>query len=78
MRNISLPICNQLKTGISLEPENRKDKMNLYEAKFGFSTLVVLYKSSLNVDHLCGLVVRVPGCRSRGPASIPGTTRLSE
>jgi hypothetical protein len=26
-------------------------------------------------DHLCGLVVRVLGCRSRGPGSIPGTTR---
>jgi hypothetical protein len=29
-------------------------------------------------DHLCGLVVRVPGYRSRGPGSIPGATRLSE
>jgi hypothetical protein len=27
---------------------------------------------------LCGLVVRVLGCRSGGPGSIPGTTRLSE
>jgi hypothetical protein len=27
-------------------------------------------------DRLCGLVVKVPGCRSRGPDSIPGTTRL--
>jgi hypothetical protein len=27
---------------------------------------------------LCGLVVRVPGYRSRGPDSIPGTTRFSE
>jgi hypothetical protein len=30
------------------------------------------------VDRLCGLVVRVPGYRSRGPGSIPGTTRFSE
>jgi hypothetical protein len=29
-------------------------------------------------DHLCGLVVRVPGYRSRGPVSIPGATRFSE
>jgi hypothetical protein len=28
-------------------------------------------------DRLFGLVVRVPGYRSRGPGSIPGTTRLS-
>jgi hypothetical protein len=27
---------------------------------------------------LCGLVVRVPGYRFRGPDSIPGTTRFSE
>jgi hypothetical protein len=30
------------------------------------------------VDCLCGLVVRVPGCRSRGPGSILGATRISE
>jgi hypothetical protein len=29
-------------------------------------------------DRLCGLVVRVPGYRSRGPGSILGTTRFSE
>jgi hypothetical protein len=29
-------------------------------------------------DRLCGLVVRVPGYRSRGPYSIPGATRFSE
>jgi hypothetical protein len=28
-----------------------------------------------NVDHLCGLVVRVLGYRSGGPGSIPGTAR---
>jgi hypothetical protein len=29
-------------------------------------------------EHLCGLVVRVPGYRSRGPGPIPGDTRFSE
>jgi hypothetical protein len=29
-------------------------------------------------DRLCGLVVRVPGCRSWGPGSIPGATKFSE
>jgi hypothetical protein len=29
-------------------------------------------------DCLCGLVVRVPGYRSRGPGSIPGATGFSE
>jgi hypothetical protein len=28
--------------------------------------------------YLCGLVVRVPGYRSRGPCSIPGATRFSD
>jgi hypothetical protein len=30
------------------------------------------------IHHLCGLVVRVPGYRSRGRGSIPGATRFSE
>jgi hypothetical protein len=30
------------------------------------------------MDRLCGLVVRVPGYRFRGPDSIPGGTRFSE
>jgi hypothetical protein len=29
-------------------------------------------------DRLCGLVLRVPGYRSRGPGSIPGATRFPE
>jgi hypothetical protein len=29
-------------------------------------------------DRLCGLVVRVPGYRSRGPGSITGAIRFSE
>jgi hypothetical protein len=36
----------------------------------------VLY--SLHVDRLGGLVVRVPGYRSRGPGSIPCAIRFSE
>jgi hypothetical protein len=29
-------------------------------------------------DRLCGLVVRLPGYRSRRPSSIPGATRFCE
>jgi hypothetical protein len=32
----------------------------------------------LSGDRLCGLVVRGPGYRSRGPGSIPGSTRFPE
>jgi hypothetical protein len=30
----------------------------------------------MSIDRLCGLVVGVPGYRSRGPGSIPGATRF--
>jgi hypothetical protein len=30
------------------------------------------------IDCLCGLVIRFPGYRSRGPGSIPCATRFSE
>jgi hypothetical protein len=33
---------------------------------------------ALLVDRLCGLVVGVPGYRSRGSGSIPGATRFTE
>jgi hypothetical protein len=32
----------------------------------------------ISTDRLYGLVVRVPGYRSRGPGSIPGSTRFSD
>jgi hypothetical protein len=35
-------------------------------------------QTSRSIDHLCGLVVRVPGYRSEARGSIPGTTRFSE
>jgi hypothetical protein len=37
-----------------------------------------LYVMQKKVDRLCGLVVRVPGYKSRGPGSIPCSTRFSE
>jgi hypothetical protein len=41
----------------------------------GFDVIYVMKKK---VDRLCGLVLRVPGYRSRGPGSIPGVTTFSE
>jgi hypothetical protein len=35
----------------------------------------ILYEVDSSDDRLCGLVVKVLGYRSRGPGSIPGTTR---
>jgi hypothetical protein len=34
-----------------------------------------MYFISMIIDRLCGLVVRVPGYRSGGPGSFPGTTK---
>jgi hypothetical protein len=39
------------------------------------SCCVYFIKVIGRTDRLCGLVVRVPGYRSGGPGSIPGTTR---
>jgi hypothetical protein len=36
-----------------------------------------LLNLSSEVDRLCGLLVGVPGYRSRGPGSIPDATRFS-
>jgi hypothetical protein len=47
-----------------IEFESRKSKQ--------FYLLLVIQ------ERLCGLMVRVPDYRSRGPDSIPGTTRFSE
>jgi hypothetical protein len=46
-----------------------------YERHVSFGRVSVFHCFS---DHLCGLVVRVPGYRSRSPGSTPGATRFSE
>jgi hypothetical protein len=44
--------------------------------KFGNRDSSIIVVTRLQSDRLCGLVVRVLGCRSGGPGSIPGTTRI--
>jgi hypothetical protein len=39
---------------------------------------VLLSFLQIQADLICGLVVRVPGYRSRGQGSIPGSTIFSE
>jgi hypothetical protein len=55
-------------------------KITLFESSHRDTEILAPLQISVyaNVDRLCGLVVRVLGYRSRGPASIPGTTRFSE
>jgi hypothetical protein len=43
-----------------------------------FNPLFLLEQVKHIYNRLCGLVVKVPGCRSKGPDSIPGATRFSE
>jgi hypothetical protein len=48
--------------------------VNLY-----FMTLIYIFKDTdMQWDHLCGIVVRVPGCRPKVLGSSPGATRFSE
>jgi hypothetical protein len=44
----------------------------------GTIALIVYNFVFLSCDYLCGLVVRAPGYRSRGPGSIRGTARFSD
>jgi hypothetical protein len=46
-------------------------------AKSKFAVLFLAF-ADLSSNRLCGLVARVPGCRSRGQGSISGATRFSE
>jgi hypothetical protein len=48
-----------------------------YHSAENVQTFVVLIYF-IPYDRLCGLLVRVPGYRSRGPGSILGATTFSE
>jgi hypothetical protein len=43
-----------------------------------FQEFYIFKINNVSQDHLCGLVVRLPDYRSRGPGLIPGATRFSE
>jgi hypothetical protein len=65
-----------------------KFSMALFRKVKLVSTVKLSLKCELHLDifknlvpfpgRLCGLVVRVPSYRSRGPGSIPGIARFSE
>jgi hypothetical protein len=61
---------------------NKSEVQDVHYCKIvlGRSLLLSLETKLLvqSVYRLCGLVVRVPGYRTRGPGSIPGATRFSE
>jgi hypothetical protein len=44
---------------------------NIFYIELNLNSLLIV-----TCDRLCGLVVRIPGYRSRGPGSIPGATKF--
>jgi hypothetical protein len=62
--------CNRIKTHCQCSNQEKNFTTNILS--IDFCMLHVCH------DRLCGLVVRAPGYRFRGPDSIPGTTRSSE
>jgi hypothetical protein len=83
---LKIPASEQEKTVHALDRSATWPAMYRKQNKLrGFSPQSELYRPSdrhlsakLVPDRLCGLVVRVPGYRSRGPCSIPGATKFSE
>jgi hypothetical protein len=75
MMAIQAETCNEnveqccRKEGASAETFDLKQQLHKFN---------VISRSMPNIDSLCGLVVRVPGYRSRGSGSIPGDTTLSD
>jgi hypothetical protein len=52
----------------------RREECDLLEGSTDHAKITVHLKD----NYLCGLVVRVPGYRSRGPGLIPGAIRFSD
>jgi hypothetical protein len=70
--NFSTAHCNVYKTTRRHVPEH------LHRSEIMRSKTWVINDIHIECDRLCGLMVRVPSCRYRGPGSIPGATRVSE
>jgi hypothetical protein len=56
------------------------ERMKCHRVNPGFALCIAYINHTFTspCDRLFGLVVRVPGYRSRGPCSIPSATRFSE
>jgi hypothetical protein len=64
---------------LNLSPERAIQNTVLVTFLRKFSTNIILISVAENfreIGHLCVLMVRVPGYRSRGPGSILGATRF--
>jgi hypothetical protein len=66
----------QAHSAADLLDRNRYCLHSVFRTRTGLEMLFLL--SVLYTDHLCGLTVKVPGYRSRGPGLIPGATTIPE
>jgi hypothetical protein len=77
-RNSSL-FRNEFVVGRFLEIHEHTSTSQSMPLRHSFILITEYFSVAYSRDFsLCGVLVRVPGYRSRGPASIPGTTRFSE
>jgi hypothetical protein len=72
--NLFFPILSDSLDLVFIYCKYRSTVAKLIELQASLYTRI----SESNNYRLCGLVVRVPGYRSRSPSSIPGATRFSE
>jgi hypothetical protein len=61
-----------------LQLQGRKSAEHETSLLSGGSRIIIIIIIIIIIDRLCGSMVRVPDYRSRGPGSIPGSTRFSE
>jgi hypothetical protein len=57
---------------VFVQTKKQAHRIHVLLGLLGIKVCILLF------DYLCGLMVRVPGYRSRGPGSIPSTIRFSE
>jgi hypothetical protein len=75
------PICRSLKQAITpttIYWLSLSDLHSTWKRKTWSRSFWYLGMEPPGGDRLCGLVVRVPGYRSRGSGSVPGATKFSE
>jgi hypothetical protein len=79
--NVTVKIANKMGLQINVLSTYKMCSAHIlvfFKFKHGARTASKLSAMNHDFDRLCGLVVRVPGYRSRGPGSIPGTITFFE
>jgi hypothetical protein len=78
-RNRGILALSQSRQDVKLTTHLRVVPRSLSHISARCGAYLIKHKENFTfISYLCGLVVRVPGYRSRGPGSIPGSTGFSE